>query len=973
MSLLSIPPSAPVTTTSLGISGILPNTTDTGFDIILLAGQSNMCGRGTNDQLIDVPDPRLFQFGGYPSDTRFQQIYEASEGLSHPQAQNTTQVGPGLQLGKHYLMQISPTRRVLLVPTAWGGTSIVNGPWQASARTAAQILAAPPTVGTGLSALYENAIYQANLAIRAALNVSPNSRFVGIAWHQGETDGDNAQPTATYLAALQAVVAGFRAQIAGASNCWFVMGEIHADSLSNSVNYQAIDAAHVQALTTISKSGLGNNVPSTMPNPNGGTALTTQNGDNLHYNALGQRQLGIRMAQQVPAAIANVTGSQPVAPSSAPLLYAYSSTSVTLEWPAALSRATDYVYAYRLTGTQTWSTFAHTATPYRRATITGLTAGSFYDFAIATVNEQGTSGYSPILTYAPAAVIPGAPTALTVSGSTATSISLSWTAPSTGSTPSSYVVQYRVSPSGTWTTWSPAPSTNSVTVTGLTTGTAYDFQVAATNSGGTGIFSSILTTTPPYPLPGTPTGLTVGAITSSSVALSWTAPASGAAVVYYQVQYSANAGANWTTFSSTIATASTTVTGLVAATPYQFRVAAIAAGSALGAYNTPVASATTSGSLTAPGMPTALNSAGVTSSSISLSWTAPGTGGAPTQYFIQYVPTAGGTLTTGATVTQTSGTVTGLTANTSYTFDVIANNSVGNGPASATIVVSTATPSSFLIDTLGVTPLSAYSPFKLSSTYAGSAATIRRSSDNTTTTVGFNGSNMIDTISALAFTGANSGYVDLFFDQSGNARNILPVTANQSPQIINAGAVIGFAGGAKPALYWGTTTGAVNTSMKVTTAIGSNLAGASYTMYAVLYMTASTLATGQNIVGGASNLGNNYAIQIRGGASPYNLLFYQNGIGTPGTNTPLTALTPVVFVCNYDEPTKTYTMRLNGTQVLTGVMTLSNIETDIIWGDWGLASRPLTNAHMPEFGYFPELTAAQILALESNVRTRWGF
>jgi chitinase len=76
---------------------------------------------------------------------------------------------------------------------------------------------------------------------------------------------------------------------------------------------------------------------------------------------------------------------------------------------------------------------------------------------------------------------PGAPTGLTVTGSTASSVSLSWTAPS------GTVSGYDVYENGTQATTS---SSTSATVSGLAASTTYTFTVAAYNSAGTGPQSS---------------------------------------------------------------------------------------------------------------------------------------------------------------------------------------------------------------------------------------------------------------------------------------------------------------------------------------------------------------------------------------------------------------------------------------------------------------------------------------------------
>lgn len=79
------------------------------------------------------------------------------------------------------------------------------------------------------------------------------------------------------------------------------------------------------------------------------------------------------------------------------------------------------------------------------------------------------------------------------------------------------------------------------------------------------------------PTPAAPTALTLGSKTTTTQQLSWTAPTSvgGAPIGDYIVQYSTN-GTTWATFSDSVSTSTgVTVTGLTAATNYNYRVAAV--------------------------------------------------------------------------------------------------------------------------------------------------------------------------------------------------------------------------------------------------------------------------------------------------------------------------------------------------------------------------------------------------------------
>lgn len=93
-----------------------------------------------------------------------------------------------------------------------------------------------------------------------------------------------------------------------------------------------------------------------------------------------------------------------------------------------------------------------------------------------------------------AATVPDAPTGLIAVGLDG-EVSLTWTAPANdgGSAITDYEIQWRTTTGpGTWNTFSDGAGTaTTATVTGLTNGTSYDFQVRAVNSVGAGAYSAI--------------------------------------------------------------------------------------------------------------------------------------------------------------------------------------------------------------------------------------------------------------------------------------------------------------------------------------------------------------------------------------------------------------------------------------------------------------------------------------------------
>jgi Alpha-L-arabinofuranosidase B, catalytic len=92
------------------------------------------------------------------------------------------------------------------------------------------------------------------------------------------------------------------------------------------------------------------------------------------------------------------------------------------------------------------------------------------------------------------------------------------------------------------------------------------------------------------------------------------------------------------------------------------------------------------------------------------------------------------------------------------------------------------------LDNLGLTNATpaavAYSLRKLSSSYVGKAIQVRRSNDNTTQDIGFDINGNLDTTALLNFTGSNDGFVTIWYDQSGNGRNLIKADFNFQPKIV---------------------------------------------------------------------------------------------------------------------------------------------------------------------------------------------
>lgn len=135
------------------------------------------------------------------------------------------------------------------------------------------------------------------------------------------------------------------------------------------------------------------------------------------------------------------------------------------------------------------------APPYA---VTGLTPNTGYEFQIFAVNSKGSGPASPSLpvhTAAAPAPVPGAPGPIAALIAAAgpqpeSQVHLTWPPPAPA--PTSYTVQYR--PTGTlaWATAS-STATSPYDVTGLASGTTYEFQVFAVTAGVAGMPSPLTT------------------------------------------------------------------------------------------------------------------------------------------------------------------------------------------------------------------------------------------------------------------------------------------------------------------------------------------------------------------------------------------------------------------------------------------------------------------------------------------------
>lgn len=168
-------------------------------------------------------------------------------------------------------------------------------------------------------------------------------------------------------------------------------------------------------------------------------------------------------------------------------------------------------------------------------------------------------------------------TGLTSSNITNTSADVSWTAVANAT---GYEFQYKLSAEA-WPVTPIATFATSVSLTGMTQGTLYDWRVRANCAEGSGNYIAAQFTTTAPATCGTVLNLTSSNISSTGATVSWDA-LTGAN--NYDVEYKIVTDLNWTNPPTTTTSTTVTWSGLVPATTYEWRVRANCPG-ATGAYS----------------------------------------------------------------------------------------------------------------------------------------------------------------------------------------------------------------------------------------------------------------------------------------------------------------------------------------------------------------------------------------------------
>lgn len=175
-----------------------PATTSAGYDIIVIAGQSNSVGQGTgpfaDPYASTTTDARIFQLsrsgrgiadgsGGSGCGQIDRAVIPVGklvggilyDGLHHwgTHCRGGT-LGFGLSFARRYaLEELEPGRKILIVPAGYGGTSVME--WQ-------------PTADKINPGTTYNLYQDMKVRVQTALSQPGDNRIVAVLWSQGESD-----------------------------------------------------------------------------------------------------------------------------------------------------------------------------------------------------------------------------------------------------------------------------------------------------------------------------------------------------------------------------------------------------------------------------------------------------------------------------------------------------------------------------------------------------------------------------------------------------------------------------------------------------------------------------------------------------------------------------------------------------------------------------------------------------------------
>tara|TARA_R110002049_G_scaffold3795_5_gene27558 strand:- start:17433 stop:18230 length:798 start_codon:yes stop_codon:yes gene_type:complete len=224
--------------------------------IFIMAGQSNMAGRGTVEPQDKIENDRILTINSG------NQIIVAKEPLHFYEPSNAG-LDCGMSFGEEMLKHVPENISLLLIPTAVGGSSIEQWINDENHR------------GVKLLSNFR-------LRLQSALKYG---ELKGILWHQGEANAHAEETIQSYQSNMKILFTKFR-DICKIESLPIVIGKLGAYS-DNQGSWDRINASIIAY-------GLSDEFCEVVE-----TSDLNDRGDRIHFNSEGQRSLGKRYAQTI--------------------------------------------------------------------------------------------------------------------------------------------------------------------------------------------------------------------------------------------------------------------------------------------------------------------------------------------------------------------------------------------------------------------------------------------------------------------------------------------------------------------------------------------------------------------------------------------------------------------------------------------------------------------------------------------------
>lgn len=264
------------------------------ISIVLLAGQSNMAGAGNYDELDDAIKKRIEDVSNRVSlVSNGKKIAPLSYFKNKPTEKYnfTKRFGPelmlGLTLGEKY-----PNKKFLLIKRSQGGTALY-GAWNPN-WTAEKAKAVEKSKKQNVK-LYPQHLEDIHQNLRLLKEQGKTYKIIGLAWMQGENDAAREISATTYKENLKVLVDSYRSEF-NVKELPFIIGQIN----SNYGKFRNIGSKMVRSfMEEVANEDKNARIIKTSMDRS--WSDFPKHTDNVHYNAEGQKRLGIAFAERLIA------------------------------------------------------------------------------------------------------------------------------------------------------------------------------------------------------------------------------------------------------------------------------------------------------------------------------------------------------------------------------------------------------------------------------------------------------------------------------------------------------------------------------------------------------------------------------------------------------------------------------------------------------------------------------------------------